>query len=46
MVVVATVGDYSQRAIWQQAEALFQQVMVAVQPEDGLALSYDGGSSI
>lgn len=46
MVVVATAGDSNQRAIWRQAEALFQQVMAAEQPEDGLALSYDGGSSI
>ncbi|MDB0571717.1 hypothetical protein LBW59_13175 [Ralstonia solanacearum] len=46
MVVVATVGDYSQRAIWRRADALFRQVMATVQPEDGSALSYDGGSSI
>ncbi|MHA6911077.1 hypothetical protein ACQUJS_22140 [Ralstonia pseudosolanacearum] len=34
MVVVATAGDYNQRAIWQQAEALFRQVMATVRPED------------
>ncbi len=46
MVVVATAGDYNQRAIWRQADALFRQVMATVRPGDGLALSYDGGSSI
>ncbi|WP_231643234.1 serine hydrolase domain-containing protein [Ralstonia syzygii] len=34
MVVVATAGDYNQRAIWQQADALFRQVMATVRPVD------------
>ncbi|KMW46822.1 beta-lactamase family protein [Ralstonia pickettii] len=32
MVVVATAGDYNQRAIWKQTETLFSQVMATVQP--------------
>ncbi|GCB02725.1 serine hydrolase [Ralstonia sp. SET104] len=32
MVVVATAGDYNQRAIWTQAATLFQQVMATAQP--------------
>lgn len=32
MVVVATAGDYNQRAIWKQAETLLGQVMATVQP--------------
>lgn len=34
MVVVATAGDYNQRATWRQADALFRQVMATVRPVD------------